>query len=81
MGIKPTALWASGTQLQDLLGDDGVPDLEKITAAVKAARDTLGIQPATHPQLGSRAGSGASGPGAHRPASWADALNSPRRES
>jgi hypothetical protein len=80
MGIKPAALWASGTQLEDMLGDDGVPDPEKITAAVNAARNTLGIHTAGRVQLGTRSGSGASANREHRQASWASALNSPRRE-
>lgn len=80
LGIKPEALWASGAKVEDLLGDDGVPDVAKITAAVNTARTTLGILHPSHPQLGSRSGSGASATGEHRQASWAAALNSPRRE-
>lgn len=42
-GIKPAALWASGAQVDDLLGEDGVPDADKIRAAVEQARAELGI--------------------------------------
>ena len=41
--LKPAAVWASGAQLADLVGDDGTPDQEKIAAAVAAAREQLGI--------------------------------------
>ena len=41
-GLKPAALWASGAQLADLVGDDGTPDQQKIAAAVATAREQLG---------------------------------------
>jgi hypothetical protein len=74
MGIKPAALWASGTQIDSLLDDNGVPDLEKITAAVATARDTLGIEKATRLNLGTRSGSGASGPAQPKRDGWIDAF-------
>jgi hypothetical protein len=43
-GIKPEALWASGVELHELLDANGVPDEKAITAAVAAARTTLGIE-------------------------------------
>ncbi|BCP06110.1 hypothetical protein [Mycobacterium paraintracellulare] len=44
LGMKPAALWAAGTELGDLLGDDGVPDPEKVDTAAAAAKETLGVQ-------------------------------------
>lgn len=44
--VKPAALWASGAQLDDLLDEAGVVDPAKVTAAIAAARTSLGI-PAT----------------------------------
>jgi hypothetical protein len=43
LGIKPAALWASGANLNDLLTDEGIPDMKKVEAAATAARDTLGL--------------------------------------
>lgn len=43
LGTKPAAVWASGAQLSDLVGEDGTPDQEKIAAAVAVAREQLGI--------------------------------------
>jgi len=64
-GLKPAALWAV-TQLDDLLADNGAPDAGKIAAAVKTARDQLGIDQqrrAAPPRPGAgaplRSGSGA----------------------
>jgi hypothetical protein len=42
-GIKPKAVWAAGTALADLLGDNGLPDPAKVKAAVTAARFEFGI--------------------------------------
>ena len=41
-GIRPAAVWATA-KLEDLIGDDGVPDPEKIKSAVATAKETLGI--------------------------------------
>lgn len=41
-GVKPAAVHAL-TELADLVGEDGLPDADKITAAVAKARDELGI--------------------------------------
>ncbi len=49
MGVKAKAVWATGTQPADLLGEDGQPDRDKIKTAVAAARDELGI-PAAKPK-------------------------------
>lgn len=47
---QPAALWAAGTQLADLLGEDGTVDPAKVTAAVGAARVALGLaQPIRQP--------------------------------
>lgn len=43
LGVKPAAFWAAGTQLGDLLGEDGTPDAAKVEQATTAAKDTLGI--------------------------------------
>jgi hypothetical protein len=45
-GIKPAALFAVA-DLAGLLDDAGLPDPAKINAAVKAAREQLGIKPPT----------------------------------
>lgn len=42
-GLKPAAVFAVAA-LDELLGDDGCVDPGKITAAVQAARDELGIR-------------------------------------
>ena len=41
---KPEALWASGTAVADLLGDDGLVDPSKVNAAAHAAREELGLE-------------------------------------
>lgn len=41
--LRPAALWASGPELADLLSDDGTVDEAKVSAAVAAAREQLGI--------------------------------------
>ncbi len=41
--LRPAALWASGAELAGLLGDDGTVDAAKVTAAIEAAREQLGI--------------------------------------
>ncbi len=40
---EPRALWAAGTELADLLAEDGTVDPEKVTAAIKHTREHLGI--------------------------------------
>lgn len=42
---KPAGLWATGTDLADLLGEDGNIDASKVTTAATAARDELGLAP------------------------------------
>ena len=39
----PAGLWAAGTALDDLLGDDGNVDPAKVEAAVTSARASLGL--------------------------------------
>ena len=41
--LRPAALWASGAELADLLTADGTVDEAKVSAAVAAAREQLGI--------------------------------------
>jgi hypothetical protein len=60
-GLKPAAVWALGTQVADLLADDGQPDPEKITAAIATARDELGIAAKT-PRGAAGLRSGSMGP-------------------
>lgn len=43
----PAGLWANGTELADLLADDGTVDPDKVDAAVRAAVDTLGLETRT----------------------------------
>lgn len=43
VGVRPEALWAAGTNMADLLAEDGTIDPERVGAAVKAACSTLGI--------------------------------------
>lgn len=57
---KPTALWAAGTQLDDLL-TDGQVDTEAVTAAAQSTAEELGINtgprlPAPDPSQGARPG-------------------------
>lgn len=56
MGMKPAALWASGAQLADMLGDDGTPDTAKVAAAAEAAKETLGVQIFKRPRAGLQSG-------------------------
>lgn len=41
--LRPAALWASGLELADLLSDDGTVDAAKVSTAIGAAREQLGI--------------------------------------
>lgn len=41
--LKPAALWAAGSTLDDLVDDEGKPDPDKISAAVARAKESLGI--------------------------------------
>ncbi|TDL01542.1 hypothetical protein EI067_00375 [Mycobacterium paragordonae] len=42
-GLRPAALWASGPELADLVADDGTVDASKVSAAIGATREQLGI--------------------------------------
>lgn len=42
-GLRPAALWASGVELADLLADDGTVHGSKVSAAIGASREQLGI--------------------------------------
>ncbi len=50
------ALWASGTQLPELLDDNGVVDPEKVTQAVAKAKTELGIDTHKPVRTGLRSG-------------------------
>lgn len=41
--LRPAALWSSGFELADLLTDDGTVSAAKVSAAIKASREKLGI--------------------------------------
>ncbi|PPF32277.1 hypothetical protein C5B93_15905 [Rathayibacter sp. AY1A2] len=41
---KASAVWAAGSQLADLLDEDGNVDPEKVAAAAESARDSLGLK-------------------------------------
>ena len=59
-GFKPRLLAAAGVGTEDLLGDDGMPDAEKIKAAIATAADELGATPRRrlepNPQMGLKSG-------------------------
>ncbi|PPJ18432.1 hypothetical protein C5E44_10225 [Nocardia nova] len=42
-GMKAAALFASGVDISQLLGDDGMPDADKVKAAVTRVREAFGI--------------------------------------
>lgn len=44
-GLTAAALWGSGTELCDLLAEDGTVDPQAVQGAVKTARQVLGIGP------------------------------------
>ena len=77
LGLKAAAVWASGAQLSDLVGDDGTPDQEKITAAVAAAREQLGIDD-RRPKIPARGlTSGATAPRPEPVNKWREAFAPP----
>ncbi|BBY36301.1 hypothetical protein MMAN_04350 [Mycobacterium mantenii] len=71
MGMKPAALWASGANLADLLGDDGTPDTAKVAAAAEAAKESLGVTTYTRPRAGLQSGAMAHQP---RRDKWVEAF-------
>ncbi|CPR12432.1 hypothetical protein BN971_03731 [Mycobacterium bohemicum DSM 44277] len=76
-GLKPAAVFAVA-ELKDLLAEDGTPDPSKLDAAVRTARDQLGItRPIVQRQMGMR--SGASGHPQPKRNGWTKAF-SPRDE-
>ena len=76
MGLRPQALWASGVELTDLIGDDGVPDQQKIRQAFESARRELGIEAPRKPVKALRSGSMA--PQEPRTGRWREAFMPPR---
>ncbi|MEE2852234.1 MAG: hypothetical protein VX424_06220 [Actinomycetota bacterium] len=62
MGMKPAALWAAGANLEDLLDENGVPDLKKVEAAAATARETLGVLTFKSPPARLQSGAMASTP-------------------
>jgi hypothetical protein len=77
----PADVWRDGARVADVLDDDGNIDAAKVDGLVNGlvAQHPHWVAPRA-PQLGTRSGSGASGPGDHRQPSWASALNPPRGE-
>lgn len=76
-GIKPAALWASGTELADVLDDDGQLDTDKLDAAVATAKETLGIPKR---RTGPRAPREGNTPQMSEPKNdWADAFSTNKR--
>lgn len=70
-GLRPAALWASGAELADLLGDDGTVNAPKVSAAIGSAREQLGI-PA--PPVGPRVPKEGRSPGRPAKPSGRDAM-------
>lgn len=77
----PADVWRDGAAVADMLDNDGNIDTKKVDTLISGltTKHPHWIS-ARSPQLGSRSGSGAGTQNGHRQASWADALNSPRRE-
>ncbi|MBU3749817.1 MAG: hypothetical protein FGM52_05100 [Mycobacterium sp.] len=77
-GVTAEALWASGAELDALLGADGDPDPEAVAAAADTAREVLGIPAPAQPRSGT-AGLH-SGAMRHQPPqdSWTNAFAPPR---
>lgn len=71
--VTPAALWDSGATLDDLLGDDGLPDPEKVRAAANTAAERYQVaqkprRPQPVPEVG-RTNLNLGKP------TWGDALN------
>lgn len=76
--VKPAALWTAGTELANLLGEDGTVDPEKVATAAADARQQLGLE---HPQakrlrspVVAKEGTSYRGHGDGGNSSWADAF-------
>lgn len=67
---KPAALWAAGTQVDDLFGDDGRLDTAALDAAITHTAQTLGVplRPKPDPYQGAR------GTVPTAPVTWGDVL-------
>lgn len=69
-GIRPTAVWAVGTELGDLLTEDGTVDTDAVQKAIRHADDELGLT-----SVGVHVPSAGRQPPAHPPKDqWSDAL-------
>jgi hypothetical protein len=77
----PADVWRDGATVGDVLDDAGNIDNSKVgqlvDGLVKEHAHWAAVS-TSRAQLGSRSGSGASGPTAHRQTSWAHALHSPK---
>jgi len=47
--VKPSAIWAAGIQLADLLTEDGTIDQDKAKQAIEQAQESLGLNTAPRP--------------------------------
>jgi hypothetical protein len=75
-GVKPAAVFAVA-ELADLIDDTGLPDADKVKAAVATAREQLGVsRPVVERQMGMRSGAGVAPP---KRDGWAAAFG-PRSE-
>lgn len=79
-GMRPAAVWATA-QLDELLADNGAVDAGKVSAAMAAAREALGIgrHRPPHPGQG-ELNSGATGAAQHAPGPGFAAAFGPRRK-
>lgn len=70
-GINGKALWANGTALADLIGEDGTVMSERVGAAVETAITDLGLAPRRRPAPNRQQGTPAGVPPA---TTWNDAI-------
>lgn len=64
---QPSAIWAAGVELSDVLDDSGAVNADKVATAVTEAAETLGLAraprtPRPDPTQGGQGGTGPTGP-------------------
>lgn len=75
-------IWRDGASVADLLDNGGNIDADKVSGLINGlVAQHPHWAPARGMQLGSRSGSGASGPGEYRPTTWAEAFRQVRAEA